>query len=93
MTDQLDSQSAETDTTRAGTQAAPVEGAASNLVPGTETVRDEQGPGWLPALMAGGVLLGIFGFIFCGVSTWVLFQKRTQLAIRALKGAYVTELE
>jgi hypothetical protein len=93
VTDQLDSQSAETDTTRAGTQAAPVEGAASNLVPGTETVRDEQGPGWLPALMAGGVLLGIFGFIFCGVSTWVLFQKRTQLAIRTLKGAYVTELE
>ena len=43
--------------------------------------------------MAGGVLLGIFGFIFCGVSTWVLFQKRTQLAIRTLKGAYVTELE
>ncbi|MGI9472103.1 MAG: hypothetical protein ACR2NZ_11250, partial [Rubripirellula sp.] len=55
-------------------------------------VRD-QGPGWLPAIMAGTVLLGIFGFIFCAFSTWVLFQKRTELAIRTLKGAYVTDLE
>lgn len=55
--------------------------------------RDEQGPGWLPALMAGGLLLGMAGFIFCGVSTWVLYQKRTELAVRTLQGAYISELE
>ena len=57
------------------------------------TATRQQGPGWLPAIMAGTVLLGIFGFIFCAFSTWVLFQKRTELAIRTLKGAYVSELE
>jgi hypothetical protein len=60
---------------------------------GTSIRRDDQGPGWLPALMAGSVILGIAGFICCGVSTWVLFQKRTELAVRTLEGAYLTELE
>ena len=50
------------------------------------TQEDNQGPGWLPALMAGSVILGIAGFICCGVSTWVLFQKRTELAVRTLRG-------
>ena len=60
---------------------------------GTSVRRDDQGPGWLPALMAGSVILGIAGFICCGVSTWVLFQKRTELAVRTLEGAYLAELE
>jgi len=59
----------------------------------TSVRKDEQGPGWLPALMAGSVILGIAGFICCGVSTWVLFQKRTEMAVRTLRGAYITELE
>ena len=57
------------------------------------TQEDNQGPGWFPALMAGSVILGIAGFICCGVSTWVLFQKRTELAVRTLRGAYLIELE
>jgi len=92
VTDPIDRQPPVTDSSCTDIEAAPVEGAMSNLA-GPEIVRDEQGPGWLPALMAGGLLLGIFGFIFCGVSTWVLYQKRTELAIRTLKGAYVIELE
>lgn len=59
----------------------------------TSVRRDDQGPGWLPALMAGTVILGIAGFICCGVSTWVLFQKRTEMAVRTLRGAYISELE
>jgi hypothetical protein len=43
--------------------------------------------------MAGTVILGIAGFICCGVSTWVLFQKRTEMAVRTLRGAYISELE
>lgn len=55
--------------------------------------QNQQGPGWLPALMAMGLLAGVAGFICCGVTTWVLYQKRTELAVRTLEGAYITELE
>ena len=55
--------------------------------------RSQQGPGWLPALMAMSLLAGIAGFICCGVTTWVLYQKRTELAVRTLEGAYISELE
>lgn len=47
----------------------------------------------MPAIAAGTALLGIIGFIVCGFSTWVLFQKRTELAIRTLSGSYVGQLE
>ncbi len=67
--------------------------ASSDGSPEEGNARLDQGPGWLPAIMAGTLLMGILGFIFCAFSTWVLFQKRTELAIRTLKGAYVTELE
>ena len=66
---------------------------SSHVAPDEGDKRLDQGPGWLPAIMAGTLLMGILGFIFCAFSTWVLFQKRTELAIRTLKGAYVTELE
>lgn len=54
---------------------------------------DEQGPGWLPAILAATALMGIAGFIFCAFSTWVLFQYRTDFAIRTLRGAYIGEIE
>lgn len=54
---------------------------------------DGQGPGWMPAVLAAMALLGIIGFIFCAFSTWVLFQKRTEFAIRTLEGAYLLQLE
>ena len=62
----------------------------SNQEPSNET-RDpseepevDHGPGWLPAVMAAVVLMGIVGCILCAFTTWVLFQKRTELAIRTL---------
>jgi hypothetical protein len=54
---------------------------------------DDEGPGWMPAILAGTLLMGIVGFIVCAFSTWVLFQKRTEFAIRTLKGSYVLQLE
>lgn len=53
----------------------------------------DDGPGWLPAILAATALMGIAGFIFCGFSTWVLFQKRTEFAVRTLEGAYLPEIE
>jgi hypothetical protein len=52
----------------------------------------DEGPGWMPAILAGTVLMGILGFITCAFSTWVLFQNRTELAIRTCD-TYVTTLE
>lgn len=54
---------------------------------------EDEGPGWMPAILAGTLLLGIFGFVFCAFSTWILFQKRTELAVRTLRGTYITEVE
>lgn len=62
-------------------------------VPAEAAEEDDDGPGWLPAILAGTLLLGILGFICCGVSTWVLFQKRTEFAVRTLKGSYLPQLE
>lgn len=52
----------------------------------------DEGPGWLPAIMAATVMMGIFGFICCGVTTWALFQQRTKLAIRTCD-AFVVDIE
>ena len=57
-----------------------------------DEVRDD-GPGWMPAVMAATVLMGIMAFIFCAFSTWLLYQKRTELATRTLTEAYLPELE
>ncbi|MDG2220793.1 MAG: hypothetical protein P8L85_05400 [Rubripirellula sp.] len=53
----------------------------------------DEGPGWLPAVMAATALMGIVGFIVCAGSTWYLFQQRTEFAIRTLQGAYIGEIE
>jgi hypothetical protein len=47
----------------------------------------------MPAVLAATALMGIVGFIVCAILTWVLFQKRTDLAIRTLEGAYIPQLE
>ena len=36
----------------------------------------DEGPGWMPAIMAATVLMGIIGFVICAFSTWILFQQR-----------------
>ncbi len=53
----------------------------------------DHGPGWMPALLASVVLLGIAGFICCGVSTWFLYQKRVELVTRTLTETYIPAVE
>ena len=53
----------------------------------------DEGPGWMPIIMAATLLMGIIGFIGCGVTTWLLFQKRVPLAIRTLRSTYIPEVE
>jgi hypothetical protein len=60
----------------------------------TDTSSDEdQGPGWMPAILAAMALMGIIGFFVCAFSTWVLFQKRTEFAVATLRGDYLQRLE
>ena len=58
-----------------------------------DSVNEDQGPGWIPAIVAEMALMGIIGFFVCAFATWSLFQKRTELAIRTLQGDYVGQLE
>ncbi len=44
------------------------------------------GPGCLPAVVAGTLLMGIIAAVLCGVTTWILFQKRAEIAVRTLEG-------
>lgn len=61
---------------------------------GDATVRDQNaGPGCMPAVIAGTVLMGIIGFITCGVSTWVLYQKRADLVALTLSQTYIPAVE
>lgn len=53
---------------------------------------EQQEPGCMPIVVACTLLMGIVSFVFCGVTTWVLFQKRTEVAIRTLVG-YVDVIE
>jgi len=61
--------------------------------PENEPEVSDEGPGWMPAIMAGTLLMGILGFIFCAFSTWILFQQRTEFAIRTLRGSYIPQIE
>ncbi|TWU06034.1 hypothetical protein [Stieleria varia] len=65
--------------------------AAANS-PGTAK-RTDDGAGCMPGFLAAMALLGIAGFICCGVSTWWLYTKRSELAIRTLRQTYIPELE
>ena len=47
----------------------------------------------MPAVLAATALLAIVGLVVCAFSTWVLFQKRTEFALRTLQGAYLPEIE
>ncbi|KAA5540687.1 hypothetical protein FYK55_20050 [Roseiconus nitratireducens] len=57
-----------------------------------ERVTDE-GPGCLPGCMAAAVLSGILAFIACAFGTWVLYQKRSELALRTVRGTYLPLIE
>lgn len=53
----------------------------------------EQGPGCLPGIVAATLLMGIVGFITCGVSTWILYGKRTEMAVATLEGSFIPAVE
>lgn len=53
----------------------------------------DEGPGCFPAVIAASALLLMLFFIGCGISTWVLFQKRTELAIRTLRSDVIPEVQ
>lgn len=59
----------------------------------TDVVDDQDGPGWMPAIVAATLLMGIVGFIACGFTTWLLFQKRGELALRTIEASYIPEIE
>ncbi|MCH1494495.1 MAG: hypothetical protein L7U72_04640 [Rubripirellula sp.] len=54
---------------------------------------DDQGPGCMPAMVAAAALMGIIGFITCALLTWVIFGKRTEMAVRTLEGSLIPMLE
>lgn len=54
---------------------------------------EDQGPGCMPAMVAAAALMGIVGFITCALMTWVIFQKRTEIAARTLEGSVIPPIE
>ena len=58
-----------------------------------EVESPDEGPGWMPAILAATVLMGIVGFVVCAFSTWILYQQRSQFAIRTLRGALIPQVE
>lgn len=53
----------------------------------------DEGPGCFPAVIAGSAILLMLFFIGCGISTWYLFQQRTELAVRALRSDVIPEVQ
>ncbi len=60
---------------------------------GGQTDQASEGPGWMPAIMAGTLILGMIGFAMCSFTTWLLFQKRSEFAIKTLRGTYLPCVE
>ncbi|WP_182865782.1 hypothetical protein [Stieleria mannarensis] len=60
--------------------------------PTPESTEDE-GPGCMPAILASMVLMGILGFLTCGVMTWLIFDKQDELALRSMRGSFIPAVE
>lgn len=60
---------------------------------GTSDETSDEGPGCFPAFMAIGALLLMAMFIGCGFATWYIFQQRTELAMRTLKGDVIPTVQ
>ncbi len=58
-----------------------------------ESDETPEGPGCLPGLLAATLLMGMIGFIACGVSTWFLYQQRAVLVSRTLTQTYIPAIE
>ena len=53
----------------------------------------DEGPGWMPAIMAGALLFGVVIFIVCAGMTYWIYTKRTEMAVRTLRDWYVPQLQ
>jgi hypothetical protein len=53
----------------------------------------EEGPGCLPALLAIGAIILMILFISCGLSTWWLYNQRTEIAVRTIRGSIIPEVQ
>ncbi|MGB7345449.1 MAG: hypothetical protein WBD20_14640 [Pirellulaceae bacterium] len=67
--------------------------AESSDVTGGDPSATDEGPGWMPAVMAGTLVLGIVFFLTCSFTTWLLFQKRSEFAVKTLRGTYLPSIE
>ncbi|MFG0291430.1 MAG: hypothetical protein ACF8CQ_24915 [Rhodopirellula sp. JB044] len=68
-------------------KAQPSDEEASPDPTGEATTGDQdEGPGCFPAVVAGTLLMGMVAAILCGVTTWILFNKRAEIAVRTLEG-------
>ncbi|KLU02780.1 putative transmembrane protein [Rhodopirellula islandica] len=72
--------------------ASAPSGAGAESSSRSTSTPEQQEPGCMPIAIACTLLMGIVSFVFCGVTTWVLFQKRTEVAVRTLVG-YVDVIE
>jgi hypothetical protein len=61
--------------------------------PGDVANPKDEGPGCLPAILAGGAIVLMVLFVLCGFSTWYLFQQRTTMAIRTLEGDVIPTVQ
>lgn len=55
--------------------------------------RRPEGPGCMPGILAATLLMGVVCFIFFAVAAYLIFQKRTDLAARTLRGSVIPQLE
>lgn len=59
----------------------------------TSDAGKDEGPGCFPAVLAATLLMGIVFFITCALLAWVIYGKRTDLAIRTLENTYIPQIE
>lgn len=91
-----DTDTGDTDTGDPGTGVGDTAGAlgeASDGLRREQGASGDGGPGCMPAVLAATVLMGIVGFVTCGLTTWMLYGKRTELAIRTLEETYLPAVE
>lgn len=53
----------------------------------------DDGPGWMPAILASVILLGIASFVCCGGGTWYLYEQRAEFVARTLTQTYVPAVQ
>jgi len=73
-------------------QASPESDSNPATADPTDASTDE-GPGCFPGILAATIVMGMLFFITCGFLAWVIYGKRTELAIRTLETSYIELIE